>query len=285
MNNKLSLCIDIGGTHIVAAVIEEENMSLYKQAKAHNYVDSNADKESILKEWDLAVATVLQQCDIPVHSIVISIPGPFDYENGICLMDGMHKYQSLLHMNVKAWFAAQYHVPADRIYFYNDAEAFLLGELYHNNLFNNKVVGLTLGTGLGSARYESSKTVDLNYGSAAFREGIAEDYISTRGIITYVADKYELNYGHVKAIVDDHEHPSVCTDAFDYLADTLADFIHQHIENLHPDVILIGGSIAKAHTLFLPQLQQQVRIPIKIASMDEFNVFCGMASITRLLNM
>lgn len=284
MNKKLSLCIDIGGTHIVAAVIDEEKMSLYNNAKVHTYVNSNAEKEAVLQDWDTAIAEVLQKCDIPVCNVSISIPGPFDYKQGICLMDGMHKYQSLLNMDIKNWLTDRYDMSATNIRFYNDAEAFLLGEVYHNNLFSKKVVGLTLGTGLGSALYDCSGASDLNYGSAAFRTGIAEDYISTRGVISFVAEKYNMNYSNVKAIVEDDGHQSIRRAAFVYLADSLADFIHQHIDGLKPDVVLLGGSIAKAESYFLKALLAQVSIPIKIASMDEFNVFYGMTRIRQILN-
>lgn len=278
MTKKRTLCIDIGGTHIAAAVIDEGTISLYNNAQVHAVVDSNAGREAILKQWDDAIAAVLQKCKFAIDNIVISIPGPFDYDNGICLMDGMHKYQSLLHMDVKSWFAHMYGVEVQCIHFYNDAVAFLLGELYFSQLFDKKVVGLTLGTGLGSAFYKSNNAVDLNYGSAKFRDGIAEDYISTRGILDFVEQRYQIKYTNVKAIVDDNLEV-VCSEAFYYLADSLADFIHQYIDKLEPDTIIIGGSIAKANALFLNRLQQKVKIPIKVASMDDFNIFCGMTSI------
>ncbi|MCI0919946.1 ROK family protein [Sphingobacterium rhinopitheci] len=278
MTKKRTLCIDIGGTHIAAAVIDEGTISLYNNAQVHAVVDSNAGREAILKQWDDAIAAVLQKCKFAIDNIVISIPGPFDYDNGICLMDGMHKYQSLLHMDVKSWFAHMYSIDVQCIHFYNDAVAFLLGELYFSQLFDKKVVGLTLGTGLGSAFYNSNNAVDLNYGSAKFRDGIAEDYISTRGILDFVEQRYQIKYTNVKAIVDDNLEV-VCSEAFSYLADSLADFIHQYIDKLEPDTIIIGGSIAKAHALFLNRLQQKVKIPIKVASMDDFNIFCGMTSI------
>ena len=278
MTKKRTLCIDIGGTHIAAAVIDEGTISLYNNAQVHAVVDSNAGREAILKQWDDAIAAVLQKCKFAIDNIVISIPGPFDYDNGICLMDGMHKYQSLLHMDVKSWFAHMYSIDVQCIHFYNDAVAFLLGELYFSQLFDKKVVGLTLGTGLGSAFYNSNNAVDLNYGSAKFRDGIAEDYISTRGILDFVEQRYQIKYTNVKAIVDDNLEV-VCSEAFYYLADSLADFIHQYIDKLEPDTIIIGGSIAKANALFLNRLQQKVKIPIKVASMDDFNIFCGMTSI------
>lgn len=63
MNKKLSLCIDIGGTHIVAAVIDKESMTLHNNAMKHVDVDSNADRESVLNDWKIAIAQVLDLSD------------------------------------------------------------------------------------------------------------------------------------------------------------------------------------------------------------------------------
>ncbi len=279
MKNKLTLCIDVGGTHIAAAVLDNKTIALYNDAKEYGYVDSNADKDSILSQWNIVISAVLKKVDASIHCICVSIPGPFDYVNGICQMDGMHKYQSLLGMHVKSWLADVCQVSPSDIHFYNDAEAFLLGELYHKSLFNKKVVGLTLGTGLGSSFYDSTEVIDLNYGSAAFRQGIAEDYISTRGLLTFLKNEHGLSFTDIKSVALDESLGEKRTAVFSYLADSLADFIREHIYKLSTDVIVLGGSIAKAHALFLDQLQSQVDIPIHIASMDEFNVFAGMASV------
>lgn len=277
MNNKISLCIDIGGTHIVAAAINEETMTLCNEnANIYGEVNSMGDEKSILKEWAAVVDQALAFCSTPLDSVYISIPGPFDYKNGICLMDGMHKYQSLLNKNLRNWFADHLNINEDFIYFYNDAEAFLMGELYHHDLYDRKVIGLTLGTGLGSAYYGDNCIRDLNYGSVAFRDGIAEDYISTRGLINYVNQMYGKKYPNVKAMVEDSSIGSLHQEIFDYLAHTLAQFIQENLYDLQPSVILLGGGIARTHPLFLDTLQQVINIPIKIASMNPFNIHCGM---------
>lgn len=274
--NNLCLCLDIGGTHITAAVVERQENTLNTLSHVRESVDSMADKDVILTQWNRGIDGALANISEPIAEIYVSIPGPFDYQNGVSLMDGMHKYQSILHMNVKSYLSERYDIDPAHIYFYNDAQAFLLGEVFYFNLSDKKVIGLTLGTGLGSAFYENGKVTDLNYGSARFREGIAEDYISTRGILQAVKTAEHQKFQNVKDLVWQEEWQSEKVQAFEFLRHALLEFIEDYIKPLNPDCIIIGGSIAHAHTLFLEQVQSSVAIPLQLASMDEINVCYGM---------
>ena len=276
MKIDLILCIDIGGTHITTAVIESGTLAILQDSLTHRYVDSQASRDHILQQWNEAIEMSIGSIEHDIATMLVSIPGPFDYEKGICLMDGMHKYQSLLHMDVRHYLSTNFYVPKEDIFFFNDAHAFLLGEVYHHKWNGNKVVGLTLGTGLGSAWYDGMAPRDLNYGSASFREGITEDYISTRGIIDFLAARTDKKFNNIKELVEEKEADSSRQVAFSFLATALVEFIQMYITPLNPDVIVIGGSIAKAHTFFIEDVRKATTIPIVIASMDEVNLFYGM---------
>lgn len=278
MTLKNLLCLDIGGSHISAAIVERSTPSLVNNAFAVGKVDSHAAREAILQQWQDVIAKVQQQAMVPLDGILIAMPGPFDYENGISLMDGMHKYQSLLHVDIKAFFAETYKVSAEHIHFFNDAEAFLLGEVYAHRLQTKVVVGLTLGTGLGSALYREQHVKDLNYGSAAFRMGIAEDYISTRGILSFVNRRQDLALRGVKELVERADLHPQCQEAFAYLGRALQEFIQQYVLPLAPDVLVLGGNIAQSHALFLAALQQELPIQLIPASFDAQNLFFGLTS-------
>lgn len=281
IDNKIALCIDIGGTHISGALINAHQMTLLQEDSYINGpVDSNADKSKILKSWESVILQLIENSNSAIQNIFVSIPGPFDYENGICLMDGMHKYQSLLHMNVKEYLSQLTKVPIENILFYNDAQAFLLGEVYANNWKDKTIVGLTLGTGLGSALYQHNTVEDLNYGSSPFKEGISEDYISTRGIIGFMKTQSSLQYANVLEIINDSHNTNSKVVAMEYLSNNLVQFINQHISKIKPDYIVLGGSIAKSHTLFIDAVQSEIELPIKPASFNELNLFFGMISST-----
>lgn len=276
MKRDLTLCIDIGGTHITTAVVERDMLFLVKGTLIHEYVDSQASKEDILARWYNAIAKSIHAAQGKVATMLVSIPGPFDYQNGICLMDGMHKYQSLLHMDVRDYLSVNFDIREENIFFFNDAHAFLLGEVYYYGWSDKRIVGLTLGTGLGSAWYDGVVPKDLNYGSARFRDGIAEDYISTRGIIDFLSKHTNLKFENIKELAQtthaEHERKM----AFSFLTNALIEFVRIYVIPLNPDAIVIGGSIAKAHTFFMKELRASTTIPIVVASMDEMNLFYGM---------
>ena len=62
--------------------------------------------------------------------IGIAMPGPFDYENGICYIKGLDKYESLFNLNVKEMLAQQLNIERSDIYMMNDASCFLKGEVF-----------------------------------------------------------------------------------------------------------------------------------------------------------
>ncbi|MCA5006314.1 ROK family protein [Sphingobacterium bovistauri] len=280
MMDSLVLCLDVGGSHISCAVVHKVDKKLYKDGYARVDLDSMADRNIVLSQWDKAISSVLKKIEEAISEIYVSIPGPFDYIHGISLMDGMHKYQSLLNMDLKAYFSDKYKVSSDRIYFYNDAQAFLLGEVFGLNKFDKAVVGLTLGTGLGSAFYVNGFVKDLNYGSSPFRNGISEDYISTRGMLAQVKKSDQDSFEEIKDLVIHPQWEVQKNEAFNFLCIALQQFIAQYIIPLNPDVIILGGSIAKSHNLFFENLQSSCTIPIQIASMDEVNMFLGMIEYT-----
>ena len=57
----------------------------------------------------------------------VAAPGPFDYENGICMVHGLGKLEGLFNVDMRAELARAACRPTS-IRFLNDAEAFLLGE-------------------------------------------------------------------------------------------------------------------------------------------------------------
>ena len=280
---NLILCLDIGGTHITAGLFKPTADNIEEVAHAREHVDSMGDKDTILKQWGTAIRNILLDNTL-ITNIYVSIPGPFDYEHGISLMDGMHKYQALLNFDVREFLSKEFAVNPRAIKFFNDAQAFLLGEIYYANFYDKKVIGLTLGTGLGSAIYENNNVYDLNYGSVRFRSGIAEDYISTRGIISHVNSRYNTSIENVKELVINGQYKEEKKLAFEFLTESLIDFINEHLLPHNPNYIIIGGSIAKASDYFFYQLKSSVSIPIQLASLDELNVFKGMIIYSQMKN-
>ena len=109
------------------------------------------------------------------------MPGPFDYENGISLIKGLNKCEVLYGMDIKQCFARFLNLEPHLIRFRNDAESTIAGEVLAGaGQGSQRVFGVTLGTGFGSTYSENNITENINLGANAFKESIADDYLSTR---------------------------------------------------------------------------------------------------------
>lgn len=112
------------------------------------------------------------------------MPGPFDYENGISLITKLDKYEALYKLNVKELLSEKLSIPKPSILMMNDAACFLRGEVYYGAAKGHTdVIGITLGTGTGSAFHHNGITVDANLGPSPFMNSIADEYFSTRWFV------------------------------------------------------------------------------------------------------
>ncbi|NGM65768.1 ROK family protein [Sphingobacterium sp. SGR-19] len=291
MNSSIEesvLCADIGGSHITAAVIDVTRQTMISNTIVRHKIDAHAAAKVILAEWARALKAAQACWGKKCDHLAISMPGPFDYDKGISLIKGLDKYDALFGMDIKREFATELMLPTESIWFMNDAEAFLRGEASQDsNKHYKSVLGLTLGTGLGAAFFQEGTVTDLNLGSSSFLNGIAEDYISSRGILAYYRMLGGIKATDVKTLVNGISTDMKAIQAIQQLAKWLADFLSQHVPVWNPDLIIIGGNISKAHALFLPTVSdilegRGIHVPIKVATMGEHAAMLGASSLVKI---
>jgi len=214
--------------------------------------------------------------------IGIAMPGPFDYQNGIALFKGVQKYDSLYGIDVGEALSRNLNIPLENIIFINDAEAFLRGELAAGAASDvKKAIGITLGTGLGSASNCKGAPKDVNRAALPFLEQNAEEYISTRW---FLKRYHELTGADVKN-VEELLHvsaPAIKNQIFDEFATNLGSFINDFIADEDPEVLVIGGNIARTWAHFMPKLEQLVvnkKVKIRQTEMWENAALAGAACI------
>ncbi|WP_028297758.1 ROK family protein [Olivibacter sitiensis] len=284
LKEQIVIGADIGGSHITAAQVLFPQGQLVESSIERRKIDPHASAEEILANWVEALRMVRNQYKGGEQPyLAISMPGPFDYVEGVSLIKGMNKYEALYGLSIRAALASGLAIPDSNILFVNDAEAFLKGEALCGAAQGfDKAFGITLGTGLGSAIYRSGVVSDLNLGSSPFLAGIAEDYISTRGIIAHYRSLGGTTAMDVKELVMEQQSiPSV--QALRQLSNWLVQFLSLHLPRLTPEVVVIGGNIAKAHPHFLPSVRQALQdagffVPIHVASMGEGAAIIGASS-------
>lgn len=283
MRNTIVLGADVGGSHITAALIDLENGNVIPESYFRSTVNAQGDKAAVIKEWSKALQSTLEKGKVTVDKIGIAIPGPFDYENGVSLIQGQDKYDSLYGQNVKLLLAESLGVAASQIRLTNDAACFLSGEVMAGaGKGYGHAIGLTLGTGLGSATYHEYVVKDAGRWCFPFREGIAEDYLSTRWFENRFKARTKRSVSGVKEIAELAATNFVAKDLFEEFGVTLAEFLIPFVQEEKPEVIVLGGNVAHANRLFRPALERTltesaITIPVHKAQLGETAALIGAA--------
>jgi len=254
--NSFMISADIGGSHITAAIIDVNHKVVLNEMRTRTYVDCHGSADEILTTWAAALNEVRKKSGKFIDKLSLAMPGPFDYVAGISFITGLHKYESLYGLNIKTYMSAALNIDAANIRFRNDAEAFLHGEIVAGaGRGFNKVLGFTLGTGMGSALSNNGITLDANLGSLPFAESIADDYFSTRWFLKQYHQSTGLQCSHVKELKKLAGSDERAAGVFKTFAENFAGFIKKSIVQEKPDLILLGGNISKAQSLFLEPLK------------------------------
>lgn len=288
MSNKIALGADIGGTHITAALVDLESGLIVGESLVRNTINAQGNKEAVIAEWSNTLQSTLEKGAGSVDNIGIAVPGPFDYEEGISYIQGQGKYNNLYGHNVKALLAESLGISVSQVKLMNDAACFLSGEVLAGaGKGYQHAIGLTLGTGLGSATYHHHVVKDANRWCAPFRAGIAEDYLSTRWFEKTFKARTQILVSGAKEIAEMAATNTVAKELFEEFGATLAEFLIPFVKEEQPEVIVLGGNIAHADSLFRPTLEEAMTkvgmtVPIKKAVLGETAALIGAAGSWRI---
>lgn len=299
MNNqkKYSIGCDIGGSHISCAIIDVDLGTIIENSEVSVKVDNLSVKEVILESWELAIANCIDKLpkDGEFVGVGLAIPGPFDYEKGIGLYDNSNqKFTDLKDVNVKAELSERLKIDTSKIKFTNDATAFALGSFwYGSGKGSKKMVAITLGTGFGSSFIDNGKAIEEGNSvpiegclwHIPYKEGIADDYFSTRWFVNcFNAISVEQVTG-VKRIADlANEGNTEAIELFNQFGDNLADCLAPHLETFGTEVVVMGGNIAEAFGRFKPSLlksleSKKLAIIFKVSILKESAAMLGAATL------
>lgn len=271
--------LDIGGSHVsVAQVVwdgRQAKITVFHEAD----VDTHRSAAEIIADWtDLIRKSAGSETDFQLG---IAMPGPYDYPNGVSLIKDQGKMKSLYGLSVKNLLAEKLQIDPRQIVFTNDAEAFLLGESLAGagRGFENSI-GLTLGTGLGSAFKVGDAVDDAKLWTAPFRDGIAEDYLGTGWIRRVTEEKLGLKISGLKDLLSGDFDSEPVEGILAEFGGTLGEFLSPYIVSMNCQGIVIGGKIARAANRFLPYTHAYLDsvgspIQIRISELEERAAMIG----------
>ncbi len=278
----LAIGADIGGTHITTAVVDLAKRSVVSGTQKRASIDSHASADDIIEHWSQAILDSAQ--NFPITGIGLAMPGPFDYDQGICLIRNQDKFRNLYNKNIRSLLAERLNIPGESIATINDAAAFLDGEIFCGAARGYaRAIGITLGTGLGSCTHANGRSLNADLWQMPFKEGIAEDYMSTRWFTGRFKELTGISKNGVNEIVQFSGSDDVVQILFTEFSKNLADFLLL-FSNHHPaDIIVIGGNIARSHPLFFNQVEHIIHaqipnVKLSVAMLGEEAALLGAAS-------
>lgn len=298
MNTSYAIGLDIGGTHITAAVINKTEMKVLEFSLFKESFDSNLPVDQVMNIWKDVINTSIENSKVEnIKGISICMPGPFDYEKGICWIKDQSKYEHFYGLNVRELLLESLNFSNDfPVLFENDAVCFGKGEVFkqQENL-SKKVMAVTLGTGLGACFID--KGVSISTGNQVptdgeiynleYKEGIAEDYVSVRGLLSHykTLSGFTLKNGlelYDLAVNGDQQAVKV----FETMGEDLAAVIIPWIKKFSADHIIIGGKIANASNLFLSSFNKTIKesgleTKVSISTDNEIAALLGAVSFLR----
>jgi len=286
-NGQHILTADIGGSHITAAVCNITTDTIINESLTRVEVNSKGSAESILWSWQNAFDTARGRSGVQVSGLGMAMPGPFDYENGISYIKGLDKYEALYGMDVKQYFANLLNLYPSEIRFRNDAEATIAGEVLAGagKSWDN-VMGVTLGTGFGSAFCFDQVTQDLNLGSDPYKDSIADDHLSTRWFLKRYAELTGASLNGVKQLAALAETDEKARQTFSEFAINMSDFLAAPLNRFKPEKLILCGNIAKSHLFFLPLLRSRLSdTNIVLAELGEQAALIGAAGLFKQSNL
>lgn len=282
MSNNIVLACDIGGTHITSALVNTSTFELLTNSVVRNPLDSSLNAKSIFQVWTQTMNRSLASFNGTINSLGIAMPGPFDYKNGISLIKGQNKYDNLYKLNIIPNIVERLTIEEPTIRLINDAAAFLQGEVFANQLQNeNKILGITLGTGLGSSAWQRGEiAIDCELWNTPYLDSIFEDYLVTRFVVNKFEDLTGIKEKGFKEIIEKHAQTDAFKELINEYSTHLFNFLDFFGEKYHCQKFIIGGSIAKAWSIISsPKKDQFKRFDIFIGKYDEKAAILGAASL------
>jgi acetyl esterase/lipase/predicted NBD/HSP70 family sugar kinase len=241
------LSLELGGTHVSAGRVDVQRATVEKSVRLP--VPPDGARDELLDCIVRAAEAVAGDARL----VGVASPGPFDYATGVAWLD--HKLEALYGVDLRAPLAAELGVPPEAIAFVNDADAFLLGEWWAGAAAGQRrAVGITLGTGVGSAFLADGGIVDSGprvppggeIHRITHRGAPLEDTVSRAAILA--------RYGEAAVDVEEIAAWARAGDGraratFERVSTELGEALAPWLESFEARCLVVGGSIAAAWDL------------------------------------
>jgi glucokinase len=254
--------LEVGGTHVTAASVDVVEQRVRERSRRP--LDGAGTAAHILAA--LCGAAMALADTVPTRWAV-AMPDPFDYVRGIGLFRDVGKFDALYGIDVGRALVESITPRPRSITFAHDTEAFLLGEWLSGAAQGaQRSVAITLGTGVGSAFLDGGTIVRTGPGlppdgrihrvhvdGAPLEDSISRRAIRARYAQRAAGGRVDLDVREIAQLARDGDRVAagVLDDAFGALGRAVAPVLREFA----PDVLVMGGSIARSWDLLLGPLR------------------------------
>ena len=291
---SIAIGVDVGGSHVSCAACNIAEKKYLPETFSENDLDNQGTADEIIGVWSRTIQSTIDKVGMEnVSGIGFAMPGPFDYANGIAKFKGNNKkFENIYGLNVPTALREKMNLSSDfPIRFINDATAFAIGEDWIGKASGSKrSMAITLGTGFGSAFLcdrlpvvsgdEVPDTGCVWY--LPFKDGNADDFFSTRGFLNRYFEQTGIQLKGAKEIAKLAETEPLAKALFEDFGTQLGLFLHPWMAKFGVEVLVIGGNISHAFSLFGESLNEYLKskgtnIRIEVSELKESASMIGSA--------
>ena len=282
------VAVDIGGSHVTAALVDMRARRVLVGSVHRQPVLEARPATEILDAWSEVCLAAAEAGPTP-HGVGLAVPAPFDLAAGVSQMT--HKFQALRGLPLVPLLRQRWKgsVLADvPVSIANDADCFALGEWWAGlGQGDARVIGITLGTGLGSGFVRDGRIVTSDRDVPAsgeiwdlpYLDGCAEDYTSGRFITAswHAETSQSLDAAAVARLAMDGD--SRARAIFTAFGSHLGAVLRPHVDAFRPACVVVGGNLARAWPLFQGPLLEGIRpVPGVLSPDPESSILLGAAA-------
>ena len=273
MTKKYAIGIDLGGTSVKYALIDNEGVFIFR-GKLPSKADISA--EAVIGQLVTACKETMasaQQLGVTIEGIGIGTPGIVDETNRIVL-GGAENIKGWENLNLADRIEAETHLP---VQMGNDANLMGLGEtMYGAGQGARNVVFLTVGTGIGDGKLFNgfaNRGTELGHvpliangePCACGSIGCLEHYASTSALVRRFSKRAaetgrsfsgeEINGELIVRLYKEGD--KLATECLDEHCDFLGHGIAGFINIFSPQRIVIGGGLSEAGDFYIQKVSER----------------------------
>jgi glucokinase len=287
------IALDVGGSSVKSAIVESASHRV--SGFRVDPLDSYGDADAILDALTGVVCGHAEQiASAMLAGAGIGFPGPFDYVEGICRMQGISpravdargKFDAICSLDLRAALRARLGQPNLAIVFRNDAEAAIVGEAkYGAGCTRCRLIGVTLGTGLGSVFLVDGVPVTAGPGVPSHgwlypmpvMGEQADDVFSTRGLMRRL--QAAGVYSNVEQAASAARNGDLVMSVWRQFGCDLGRFLRPFALDFRAEAILVLGGIACALDLFGEPLARELPVPVLPSALGRQAALLGAADM------